>query len=210
APVSAVGGVVGGEAVGRVGAVPADHHIGECVAGPGIDAGVGEREVLDVGAERVAGQRGLHRVVALPGRLVHRVGGAVHDVEVVAGAAGHVVVTVAAVERVVAGKAVERVVAAETVDHVIRGRAVERVDSGGAVDDRGRVGGVGNRNDEVGRLRQARLVGRRDRQGDGGLGFEVDALAGTQPEHAADDLEAGVGQGDGLHVAEIRIQHGEV
>ena len=71
-------------------------------------ADAGQRQVLDVGAERVA-DAALHGVGALPGSLGDHVAGRVDHIGVVAGAADHGVVAGAAVEHVVAGVAGERV-----------------------------------------------------------------------------------------------------
>src|SRR5262249_35028871 len=78
---TAVEGVIAGKAAERVGPVGADHHVVRRVAGAGERARPHVDQVLDVGAERVGGQVGLHRVVAAAstGQLGHRVGGAVHD-----------------------------------------------------------------------------------------------------------------------------------
>ena len=84
----------------------------ERVAGAVDVAAAGQRQVLDIGAERVADRR-LHRVGAFAERLGHHVAGVVDDVGVVAGAAAH---------RVGAGAAVERVVAAVAGDDVGVGR----------------------------------------------------------------------------------------
>ena len=70
--------------------------------------GAGERQVLDVGAERI-GDRGQHRVGALAGVLDHHVADIVDHVGVVAEPARHGVGTGAAVEDVVAAIAGEGV-----------------------------------------------------------------------------------------------------
>ena len=86
---------------------------GECVVqrvAGGVDvAGAGQRQVLDIGAQRVA-DAGLHRVGALVAAFRHHVAGAVHHIDVVARAADQGVVASAAIEGVVAGIAGERVV----------------------------------------------------------------------------------------------------
>ena len=102
-------GVAAGAAAEHVVAGVADEGVVERIAG-GVDvAGAGERQVLDVGSQRVA-DAGLHRVGARAGRFRHRVAGRVHHVGIIAGAAAHGVVASPAVEHVVAGVADERVV----------------------------------------------------------------------------------------------------
>ena len=116
---AAAHGVVAGAAVQHVVAGAAAEHVVAAVAGQrvvegvagGVDgAGAGQRQVLDVGAERVADAR-LHRVGAFAWPLPSPCRRAASDhVGVVAGAADHGVVAGAAVEHVVAGVAGERVV----------------------------------------------------------------------------------------------------
>ena len=78
------------------------------IAGAVEVGGAGERQVLEVGAERI-GDRGQHRVGAFAGILDHHVADIVDHVGVVAEPARHGVGTGAAVEDVVAGIAGEAV-----------------------------------------------------------------------------------------------------
>src|SRR5213078_3305110 len=94
-----------------VGPGAAGDDVVERVSGAGERSRAGVGQVLDVGAERIAGERRAHLVGAFIGVFRHHVGGDVHDVHVVAGTAGHGVAAGAAVERVVTGAAGERVVA---------------------------------------------------------------------------------------------------
>src|SRR5205085_1942884 len=90
-----------GAAVDKVCGGVAGDGVGERVAGA-VDRGdAGQDQVLDVGAEGV-GNRGLDGVRAFARGLGDRVGGVVHDIGVVAGAAGHRIRAEASVERVVA------------------------------------------------------------------------------------------------------------
>ena len=117
-------GVVTGAAVEHVVAGVAGERVVERVAG-GVDGtGAGQRQVLDVGAQRVA-DAGLHRIGALAGGLGHRVAGRIDHVGVVAGAAAHRVVAGTAAENVVAGVADQRVVGS-VAGGVDRARAGQR------------------------------------------------------------------------------------
>ena len=78
------------------------------IAGAVEVGGAGERQVLEIGAERI-GDRGQHRVGALAGVLDHHVADIVDHVGVVAEPARHGVGAGAAVEDVVAGIAGEAV-----------------------------------------------------------------------------------------------------
>jgi hypothetical protein len=99
-------------------------------------------EVLEIGGQSVAGERGADLVRSLACRLDDHVAGTVDIIDVVADSAGHRVVAGAAVERVVAAAPVQCVVAAEAVENVRVGRvgigraviAVEHVDAGRAGD----------------------------------------------------------------------------
>jgi hypothetical protein len=122
--------VVAAEPAHDVGRVIADDDVGEAVAGAGDGSRAGERQVLDVAAEREGGG-GEHAVDAGAGALDGAVAGAVDEIRVVAGAADHDVVAEAAVEAVVAGAPVEAVVAAEPAQGV-RGVVAEN-DVGEAV-----------------------------------------------------------------------------
>src|SRR5205085_4005892 len=112
-PPAAVQHVIARAAVDLVGAAVADDGVGEAVAGA-VDRGAsGQGEVLDLGCERV-GDRGLDQVCAAAGELDHRIQRIVHDIGVVARAAGEGVGPCPAIEDVVAGIA---------GDHVDRGVA---------------------------------------------------------------------------------------
>ena len=122
-------GVVAGAAVEHVVAAVAGQRVVEGVAG-GVDgAGAGQRQVLDVGAERVADAR-LHRVGAFACSFGHGIAGRIHHIGVVAGAAAHGVVAGAAVEGVVARTTVQRIVAAEARDRIFLAGAGQHVISG--------------------------------------------------------------------------------
>ena len=90
----------------------------ERVAGAGEAAAAGEAQLLDIGAERISGERGADLVGALARILDHAVADIVDEIDVVAGAAAHRVGAGAAVELVVAAMAVQGVVAAEAEDLV--------------------------------------------------------------------------------------------
>jgi hypothetical protein len=104
----------------------AERHI---VEGLGIAGGVSERQVLDIGAERVADRR-LHRVGARIERFRHHVADVVDDVGVVADAADHRVGTHAAAEGIVAGAAGERVGAGIAGERIVAGAAGDVLEPG--------------------------------------------------------------------------------
>ena len=151
--------VVAALAVERVVASVAGDDVGVAVAGTVDVAAASQRQVLDIGAERVADRR-LHRVGARVERFRHHVAGVVDDVGVVAGAADHGVGAGPAVERVVARAAVDQVAAA--------GPIMGEIFAGGAARDPGleRQAGhriVGKGDDRVGD-RQGLVAGlKRDR-----------------------------------------------
>ena len=101
-------GVGAGAAVEDVVAGVAGEAVGQGIAGAVEVGGAGERQVLEVGAERI-GDRGQHRVGAFAGVLDHHVADIVDHVGVVAEPARHGVGAGAAVEDVVAGIAGEAV-----------------------------------------------------------------------------------------------------
>ena len=112
----------------RVVAAAAEDDVVEHVAGAGEIAAAGiVGEILDVGAERVAGQRRIDAVHALAGGLGDAVAGIVDDIDVVAGAALHRVGTDAAVEHVAVRAAIEEVVAIAAEQGVEAVAAVKRV-----------------------------------------------------------------------------------
>ena len=100
---SAVEDVVAAQTLELVVAGVADDRVGERVAGA-AHGGAGQRQVLDVGRQRVVEARD-HRVGAPAGRLDHHVAGMVDRVGVVAGEARKGVGARRAVEDVVAGRA---------------------------------------------------------------------------------------------------------
>src|SRR5262249_26290375 len=105
-------------AIDRIVAGTAGNRVGERVAGAGEGAGAGERQVFDVGPQRIGVGRRLHRVGAFVQVLDDRTAEAVDDVGVVAETAGHRVIAGTAIERIVAGVADQRVIAAEAVQRV--------------------------------------------------------------------------------------------
>ncbi|CAF0856079.1 unnamed protein product [Rotaria sp. Silwood1] len=122
-PCPAVQRVVASPAGQRVGGAVAGQHVVQRVAGAVDGRGAGQRQVLEVHAER-PGDAGLHEVGAFAGVLGDGVGGGVDDVGVVADAARH---------RVVAGTAVEQVVAVAAGHRVVAVAAVQ--EAAGAGDD---------------------------------------------------------------------------
>ena len=127
-------GVSAGAAVERVVAAVAGDDVGIAVAGA-VDVGAaGQGQILDVGRQRVVGERRQHRVGALVGAFRHRVQGTVDDVGVVAQTARHRVAEHAigaAVEPVVAAVAGERIVEA-AADNVLN--TGDRREAGGTAE----------------------------------------------------------------------------
>ena len=110
-------GVVARAAIERIGArateqrivaVAAEQRVAEVIGGEhvvrrvaGTERGIaGERQVLDVGAQRVV-HAGEHRVVAFVGALDHRVAGVVHYVDIITGVADQRIRPCAAIQAVV-------------------------------------------------------------------------------------------------------------
>src|SRR5262245_22797927 len=91
---------------------------------------IGEREILDIGAQREGGQGGLDQIDAAADVLGDDVAGVVDTVGVVAGSAGHCVGACAANQRVIATATEQRVVAAATLERVVAEAAVEEVGHG--------------------------------------------------------------------------------
>ena len=106
----------------------AERHV---IEGLRVAGRIGQRQVLDIGAERVVDRR-LHRIDALVGILGHHVAAVVDEIGIVVRAAGHRIDAGPADERVVAGAAVKRIVAGAALEHVDPGRAGQGIGAEGA------------------------------------------------------------------------------
>ena len=180
-------GVDAGTAIENVGrAVARDHVVGR-VAGAIDGRNPGEGEVLHVGqGSQREGHAGLNRIRTFRSQLGDRVGGAVHDVEIVAKATDQGVSARATIKGVVTTQTTESVVGAVAEHHVVGPVA-------GAIDGRqageGEVLHVGQRNQRERDTGLDRVGAAKSQFGDhiGGGVHDVGIVSGSTHE----DVNAG-------------------
>ncbi|MNY05826.1 hypothetical protein D3C86_1385570 [compost metagenome] len=110
--------VIAGVARQGIDGAVAGEHVVQCIASAADRRRPGERQVLQVGAQRPRQAR-LDRVLPLVGTFIHDIGGGIHDVGVVSRATAHRVIAGPADQSVVASIANEGVVAPHAIDRVV-------------------------------------------------------------------------------------------
>ena len=127
--------VITTQAIESIVARAANNGVGQRVAGAEESTAIELGQVLQIGGQGIAGQRGTYRIGSAIDRFDDLVADAVHHIGVVANATGHQIVAHATVEQIVAVTALQRIVAPQPIEHIVAAQALDQLGRRGTVED---------------------------------------------------------------------------